>query len=117
VNQAKVESNALGKVNCSSLEIGIEAYHEILLCSSSIDVHETRADSEDLGLGTVQRSTVEIIIGELLKDIAVYSDPEILQNFVRTCEIHVKCLPALVTGGWISGTPEIMRSNGTLAFA
>ena len=36
MKQAKVDPNALGKVSCSSLKIGIEAYHEIALCSSSI---------------------------------------------------------------------------------
>jgi hypothetical protein len=53
VNQAKVELNALGEVSRSSLKIGIEENGEIALSSSSIDVHQTRADPEDPGLGTM----------------------------------------------------------------
>jgi len=48
MKHAKVEPNALCKVSRNILKIGIEAYDEIALCSSSIDVHETRTDSEDL---------------------------------------------------------------------
>jgi hypothetical protein len=111
MDQADVQFKAFRIVRGCGLKISIKENGKVVLRSSSIGIHQTRANPKHPRLGAWQGSAPQIIIGKLLEYVAVDADPEILENLVLACEIHVERLAALITCRGISRAPKVMCAN------